>query len=201
LEEESRRRLPGRVTFFGHISDRSVLARIYASCDFFLHPNANEPFGIAPLEAMASGLVLVAPDSGGVTDYANRQNACLVPPTAEDFAGMIQQVVNSPKLRRSLSECARATAEAFSWESVTDSYLHLYDRIWQVRTGALPLEEAGASLLSTLPGDTRRCVLAGAATAARTIFSGFSRLARVGPFDRSGFQTIHGERDVAESLE
>jgi alpha-1,6-mannosyltransferase len=201
LEEESRRRLPERVRFFGHISDRGSLARIYANCDFFLHPNANEPFGIAPLEAMASGLVLVAPDSGGVTEYANGQNACLAPPTAEDFAGMIRQVVRCPELRQSVAASARATAEALSWESVTDSYLHLYNCLWRVGKGAAPLQEAGASFLSTPPGDARRCVLAGAATAARNIFAGFSRLAPSGASNRSGFHTPPGERNVAESLD
>jgi alpha-1,6-mannosyltransferase len=51
----------------GYIADRELLADILANCDVFLHPNPHEPFGIAPLEAMASRLALVAPDSGGVS--------------------------------------------------------------------------------------------------------------------------------------
>lgn len=201
LEDEACRRLLGRVTFFGHISERDTLARIYANCDFFLHPNAKEPFGIAPLEAMASGLVLVAPDTGGVTDYANLQNACLAPPRADAFAAMIRKVVNHSELRQSLSACARHTAGTFAWESITDSYLQLYDRLWQVGNGTLSLQEAGASFLSTLPGDMRKCVLASAATAAKTIFLGASRLGRIRTRGQSGFQKIHGEHNVAESLE
>jgi alpha-1,6-mannosyltransferase len=201
LEAEVCRRLPGRVTFFGHLSDRKALAKIYANCDFFLHPNAKEPFGIAPLEAMASGLVLVAPDAGGVTDYAGPQNACLAPPEGDAFAAMIRKVINCPELCRSLSTCARHTAETFAWESITDSYLQLYDRLWQIGQGSLSLPEAGASCVSTMPGDMRRCVLTGVATAARTVFSAASRLGCLGAHGRPGFQKVHGEHSVAKTVE
>ncbi len=60
---------------FDHIRDRESLAAHYASCDVFLHPNPSQPFGIAPLEAMASGLALVEPDSGGILSYADSTNA------------------------------------------------------------------------------------------------------------------------------
>ncbi len=43
------------VTYLGHEADRRRLADLYANVDVFLHPNPREPFGIAPLEAMASG--------------------------------------------------------------------------------------------------------------------------------------------------
>ncbi len=55
LEQLTSRQAPGRVHFFGHLTDRERLAEVYASCDLFVHPNPREPFGIAPLEAMASG--------------------------------------------------------------------------------------------------------------------------------------------------
>src|SRR5262249_51605964 len=71
LALELRRRSACRFAFLGHIADQLALARLYASCDIFIHPNPREPFGIAPLEAMASGLALVAPAGGGVASYAD----------------------------------------------------------------------------------------------------------------------------------
>ena len=62
--------------FCGHV-DARALARLYASCDVFVHPNPREPFGIGPLEAMASGVPLVLPAAGGVLSYANADNAWL----------------------------------------------------------------------------------------------------------------------------
>jgi glycosyltransferase involved in cell wall biosynthesis len=62
LEQLCLRDLPGAVRFLGHVRDREVLADVYANCDVLVHPNPREPFGIAPLEAMASGLPIVGPD-------------------------------------------------------------------------------------------------------------------------------------------
>jgi glycosyltransferase involved in cell wall biosynthesis len=45
---------PGRSVFLGHCQ-REELRALYHAADIFLHPNPREPFGIAPLEAMAAG--------------------------------------------------------------------------------------------------------------------------------------------------
>src|SRR5258708_7331522 len=126
-EQGCRRRGPGRVTFLGQIGDRAALADLYANCDIFIHPNPREPFGIAPLEAMASGLALVAPNAGGVTSYANGSNAWLAEPDADAFAAAVEDVVASPALRQERCAAARATALGYAWENVTGRYLDLYD--------------------------------------------------------------------------
>src|SRR5262249_35787059 len=70
LRKQARLKTPGVITFLGHITDKFELASLYANADAFVHTNPNEPFGIAPLEALASGLPLVAPNAGGVVSYA-----------------------------------------------------------------------------------------------------------------------------------
>jgi len=90
--------LLGRAFFFGHIRDRNILADIYANADIFVHPNPREPFGIAPLEAMASGVPLVAPDTGGVTSFANGENAWIVPADVDHFTAAIEEVTANPAL-------------------------------------------------------------------------------------------------------
>ncbi len=75
--------------YLDHERRRDRLATLFANVDAFLHPNPREPFGIAPLEAMAAGTPLVAPNSGGVTAYAHAGNAWLSEPTGEGFARSI----------------------------------------------------------------------------------------------------------------
>jgi alpha-1,6-mannosyltransferase len=86
LENETKVRAPGRIHLLGHIGARANLIDLYANCDAFIHPNPREPFGIAPLEAMAAGLPLVAPNAGGVLSYADETNAWLAEPNGESFA-------------------------------------------------------------------------------------------------------------------
>jgi len=66
------KRAAGRVAFLGHIKNPVELANLFANADIFVHPNPREPFGIAPLEAMASGLpVLFAAGSGVAAKMAD----------------------------------------------------------------------------------------------------------------------------------
>jgi alpha-1,6-mannosyltransferase len=52
------------------ISDRAELARVFASCDALVHGCEAETFCMVAAEARASGLPLIAPDSGGAADQA-----------------------------------------------------------------------------------------------------------------------------------
>ena len=79
LREQGDKQAPGKIRLLGHL-DKETLANYYANADVFVHPNPKEPFGIAPLEAMASGVATVAPNAGGILSYATSTNAWLVEP-------------------------------------------------------------------------------------------------------------------------
>jgi glycosyltransferase involved in cell wall biosynthesis len=121
----NREPLRGRVAFLGSL-ERDALAACYASADVFVHPNAREPFGIGPLEAMASGIPVVVPNAGGVLTYANESNAWLAEPTAEAFASAIRSAVLGDHRR---VRAAATTAQTFRWSEATRRYFTLYDQI------------------------------------------------------------------------
>jgi alpha-1,6-mannosyltransferase len=129
LAQEGQRRAPGRVHLPGHVGSRDALARIYANADVFLHPNPREPLGLAPLEAMASGLALVAPDSGGVREYATAENAWLARASPEAFARAVRAVLACPERTAGKVARAHATAAAHDWTLVTGRYFALYEEI------------------------------------------------------------------------
>lgn len=126
LRRECERRSIRNVSFLGHISDCDRLADLYANADVFMHPNPREPFGIAPLEAMVSGLAVIAPNSGGVTSYANERNAWLANPNPGEFAAAARFIRAYPAIRREKAVAARETAESFRWSRVTSRFLELY---------------------------------------------------------------------------
>lgn len=179
LAAAAAQRVPGKVTFLGHVGNRDALSRIYANSDLFLHPNAREPFGIAPLEAMASGVPLIAPDAGGIKSYANHGNAFLVEGSPASFAAAVRLVTVAPELRQAKAAQARVTAGQFSWPKVTDSFLELYDAIHGVSTGKLAVRDAFPAFCST-PAARRQAATQG--WLARTAQAGFllySKLARL----------------------
>ncbi len=127
LKDAAGRRARGRIHFLGHFANREDLADLYANCDALVHPNPREPFGIAPLEAMASGLPVVAPCSGGVLSYANPANSWLVKPSGADFAAGIRDVFSDDDARATKVNQAIRTAANFDWPQVAAIFFKLYD--------------------------------------------------------------------------
>jgi Glycosyltransferase len=121
---------PGAITVLGHINDKEKLADLFANCDVFIHPNPREPFGITPLEAMASGLPVVAPNAGGVLSYATRENAWLAEPLAESFAAAVRDVFSDKAVRKTKVAKALETAQNYAWEASTDAAFALYDKMY-----------------------------------------------------------------------
>lgn len=121
-----RQHVPGHATFLGHISDHRELADLLANADAFIHPNPREPFGIAPLEAMASGLPLIAPNTGGVSSYAGPANAWVAPATVEGFASAVEDMLANESERTNRVKNALRTAAQYRWENVAASFLDLY---------------------------------------------------------------------------
>jgi alpha-1,6-mannosyltransferase len=136
MMSEMRRRELSHVTFLGHIAERAALAEIYAGADVFVHPNPREPFGIAPLEAMAAGLALVAPSTGGVTSYANETNSWLVSPDAESVANAVRAIRANPADRAARVGAARQTALQHDWPVVTSRFLRLYEELTAITKDA-----------------------------------------------------------------
>src|SRR5258708_22643219 len=126
LREATKQRTPATVTFLGHMGERDQLARVYANSYAFVHLNPREPFGIAPLEAMASGLPIVVPNEGGVLSYATPENAWLAAPDSDAFTAAIERATTNTEERQKKIQAALTTAEAFRWQNVTDSLLLLY---------------------------------------------------------------------------
>ncbi len=130
LKQQSEKNAAGKIIQLGHL-EKETLADYYANADVFVHPNPKEPFGIAPLEAMASGVATVAPNAGGILSYATNENAWLVEPTDERFADAIREVVSNDSIREDKVTKALKTARANTREASTDRLFATYDRIYE----------------------------------------------------------------------
>ncbi len=129
LTEETNKRAPGKIIQLGHL-EKEKLADFYANCDIFVHPNPREPFGIAPLEAMASGVPVVAPNAGGLLSYASSENSWLVAPTAENFAEVVREIYENPELRARKVTTAFGAVRSNTREISTDNLIATYERLF-----------------------------------------------------------------------
>lgn len=107
------------VVFTGFLTG-TPLARAYASADLFLHCSVTETFGLVVLEAMASGLPVIARDQGGPSDIIrHEQTGYLVPPQDMDqFTRLVREVSSDSTLRKRLATGAREYANETTWGKI-----------------------------------------------------------------------------------
>lgn len=121
-EGELRQRAPEGTTFLGHLDRHTALPRLYASSNAFLFSSLTETLGLVVLEAMASGLPVIAAPAGGVADHLY-DNVNGLAYAASDVAAMsarMVRLVNEPQLYQQLARGARRTAERLSWQHELD---------------------------------------------------------------------------------
>lgn len=119
--------LAGRVRMHGWL-DRAVLAEIYRSADAFVLPSRDEGMPNVVLEAMASGLPVVASDVAGARDLVvEGQTGFLVPPEDPDaLAAALIRLSTDAAVRACLGGRGRARVEEnFSWHSAAAGFLDL----------------------------------------------------------------------------
>jgi alpha-1,6-mannosyltransferase len=110
-------------------TDQRRLVRWLAGADAFVHANDQEPFGLVALEALACGLPVVAPPTGGVAETVDEtvgQRASASTPHA--FAEAIEALFERDL--EAIGRAARARAEAlYGWNGVFPRLMALYGEL------------------------------------------------------------------------
>jgi glycosyltransferase involved in cell wall biosynthesis len=126
----ARLEIADQIVWAGFTSGQEKLSALAAASVFAL-PSHSENFGIAVVEAMASGLPCVLSDRVGIAADVERLEAGLIVPCQADaIASALRRLLAEPDLRARLGVRAReAAAERFSLEAMTRALIGLYDRI------------------------------------------------------------------------
>ena len=100
--------LDGRVSWMGPL-DQSAIAGRLGWADLFVWPACNEAFGMAMLEAQASGLPVVAGAEGGVGEIVVSEITGLLvaPGDAAAFAAAVRRLILDPDRRSAFAKAAR----------------------------------------------------------------------------------------------
>lgn len=122
-----------RIEFLGS-KTHEELKTIYASADVFVMPSvttqsgAKEGFGLVMLEAMASGLPVVAFESGGIPQLIkDKENGLLCKEKdVETLAANINKVLYDEEVRNDLIQNGNVTVKAYSYKEVAKRYSEIY---------------------------------------------------------------------------
>jgi phosphatidylinositol alpha 1,6-mannosyltransferase len=116
-EPELRATAPPGVTFLGLLERRSQLPDVYANADAFVFASVTETLGLVVLEAMASGLPVIASPVGGVRDHlVDGENGMAYPEgDAAEMARAMIRLTGDWALSQRLARGARRTAEGLGW--------------------------------------------------------------------------------------
>jgi glycosyltransferase-like protein len=107
------------------------LERLYRAADLFAFPSTTEGFGLAALEALASGLPVVASDIDALQTFLEHERSALLAPVGDSdaFAAALARLAESP------AECARLRAggldlaAGFSWDAAAVAHERVYDEL------------------------------------------------------------------------
>jgi len=107
------------------------LVDIYRAADAFVLSSILEGFSTALLEAMASGLPVVATQVPGIVDQVEDGREGLLVPAKNpnDLGDALRKIACDPELASRLSVLAGRRSMEFHWESVAKKYLVTYQKM------------------------------------------------------------------------
>jgi glycosyltransferase involved in cell wall biosynthesis len=116
-----------RVHFTGALRGEE-LATAFASADVFVFPSETDTFGLALLEALASGCPVVAARAGGVPEVVRegRDGLLFKPGDDADLVGAVKRMLKSTAERELMRWSGRMRAEAWSWGAAVDDLRRQY---------------------------------------------------------------------------
>jgi glycosyltransferase involved in cell wall biosynthesis len=111
------------------------LAEHYRIADVFIGPSVwNEPFGMVIVEAMASGLPVIATRGGGFPEIIKNGETGLLT-ERNDAVGLAEAIINlleNDELRESMGSAGRKRAlQLFTWDKISDHVLRLYQEFME----------------------------------------------------------------------
>ena len=124
-----------RVIFAG---GRRDLPAIYAAADALLLPSSYETFALGCLEAMATGLPVLASPVGGIEDYLrDGENGFHIQREPAEIAAKLDRLLCDPELHARIRRAGLVTVKDYAWQKIAKQYLSLFDELVAERAESL----------------------------------------------------------------
>ncbi|KAL6987750.1 Sulfoquinovosyl transferase sqd2 [Sarracenia purpurea var. burkii] len=122
--EELEKLFSGMSAVFTGMLEGEELSQAYASGDVFVMPSESETLGLVVLEAMSSGLPVVAARAGGIIDiipedHEGKTGFCFNPGDVDDCVRKLKPLLHDGELRETIGKAAREEMEKYDWRAAT----------------------------------------------------------------------------------
>lgn len=117
-----------RIMFLNEVG-RDCLMHIYPESDAFVLASQSETFGVVYIEAMATGLPVIATDCGGPSDFVNERNGYLIP--INDKKALVEALkkMRDNAFNFNALEISETSVRNFSPENIGNALSSLYKTI------------------------------------------------------------------------
>jgi glycosyltransferase involved in cell wall biosynthesis len=129
LERRAESKDLDNLRFLGRLELDDQVVSLMKSARLFAFPSLREGFGLAPLEAGASGLPVVAvrhPDNATCELIEDGFNGLVTSSDPRDFANALKTLLSDAGIRDAMGQRAKDAAEAYDWTHVVSAVEHLY---------------------------------------------------------------------------
>jgi glycosyltransferase involved in cell wall biosynthesis len=120
-----------KVHFIGHV-DHTEIPFYFRDSTILINPSIVEPFGISIVEAMASGVPVIATNVGGIPEIINHgSTGFLVPPASpEKLAASINSLLSDFYLRAKFGDASRKRVMGkFTWNNAAKNLNNVYNSL------------------------------------------------------------------------
>jgi len=120
--------LGNRIQITGYLPQRDLIP-LYAGASLFAYPSLYEGFGMPLLEAMASGVPIVASRTSSIPEVVGDAGVLVDPLSISDMGKAIMKLLDDSSLRSSMQEKGIQRAKQFTWERAAQETLQIYQEI------------------------------------------------------------------------
>jgi glycosyltransferase involved in cell wall biosynthesis len=107
------------------------LPAIYSMCSIFLYPSLRESFGIPMLEAMRCGVPVITSNTSSMPEVSGGAACIIDPHKPDEITEAMKNILGNETYRKELINSGFKQSEKFSWYSMAEDVLKLYNDIAQ----------------------------------------------------------------------
>lgn len=112
------------IIFCGFIEDENK-SYVYNLAELFIYPSFFEGFGFPPLEAMASGVPVIASNNSSLPEIVGNAGILIDPDKPDEICSVMKEILLNKKFAEKLKEKGIEQAKKFNWAKTAEEVLKL----------------------------------------------------------------------------